>query len=55
MNFFDLAVFSSGILVGMYLDQTYRLPNVSVITRNIWEQLRKYEPVKKENDRMDVD
>jgi len=56
MNFFDFAIFSSGIIIGVYLDQTYRLPNVVVITKNIWEHLKKYEPPKKEGaSAMDID
>lgn len=53
MNFFDIAVFSSGILVGMYLDQTYKLPNVKLIINNVLNVMKHYEPEKKSH--MDVD
>lgn len=34
MNFFDIAIFSSGIILGIYLEQTYKLPNVDKIIDN---------------------
>lgn len=55
MNFFDVAILSSGIMLGIYLDQTYRLPNMENITRNAWMYLKRYEPVKKRESEMDLD
>ena len=54
MNFFDIAIFSSGIVLGVYLDQIYRLPNVQRITNDIVGYLKRYEPRKKK-EKMDVD
>ena len=53
MNFFDLGIFSSGILLGIYLDQTYVLPKVEIIVKNVWSYLKRYEPPKK--DAMELD
>lgn len=53
MNFFDIAIFGSGIIAGIYLDQTYRLPCIKTITQNVWNLVKHYEPPKKNS--MDLD
>ena len=55
MNFFDIAVFSTGIVCGIYLDQTYRLPNMKIIFNNAWKYLKQYEPLRKGREGMDLD
>ena len=54
MNFFDVIIFSSGTIFGIYLNQRYRLPNIENMARNAITYLKQYEPPK-HNERMDID
>ena len=53
MNFFDVIIFSSGTIFGIYLNQRYRLPHIASIAKNAITYLKQYEPPKK--GAMDVD
>ena len=45
--FGKLFIFGSGIISGIYLDQTYTLPNVEKKFNEYYEQMKRYEPPKK--------
>ena len=54
MNFLDVILFSAGMVVGVYLDQKYILPNVEKVSERIKNLLKQYEPPKKPEP-MDID
>ena len=54
MNFFDVILFGSGTVFGIYLNQKYRLPHVESVLKGIVRYLKQYEPPKK-NEPMDLD
>ena len=51
MNLFDVLLFSSGTILGIYLDQIYELPRVKTIGYRIYNFFQQYEPKKKEGER----
>lgn len=55
MNFFDVIIFSSGTVFGIYLNQRYRLPHIETIVKNTISYLKQYEPPKKAGESMDLD
>ena len=50
MNFFDVIIFSSGTIFGIYLNQRYRLPHIESVVRKAFAVLKQYEPPKKNED-----
>ena len=55
MNLFDIAVFGTGVVCGIYMGQTYKLPQMEIIFKNVVKYLKYYEPEKKDNMGMDLD
>ena len=54
MNFFDIIIFSSGTIFGIYLNQRYRLPHIETVAKNVVGYLKQYEPPK-QSENMDID
>lgn len=50
MNLFDVIIFSSGTILGIYLNQRYILPNIKNVVNNVFNVLKQYEPPKKNED-----
>lgn len=54
MNLFDVIIFSSGTILGIYLNQRYILPNIKNVVNNVFNVLKQYEPPKK-NENEDIE
>ena len=50
MNFFDVIIFGSGTVFGIYLNQRYRLPHIESMFKGFVGYLKQYEPPRKNED-----